>query len=114
VGGPSANETVTVDVLPPPNDFTFGVKRNRRKGTASIEVEIPVGGRVQLSGAGIKGVGRETIQAGEVALPVSPRGKAKRRLAKKGFATVRFDLTFTPIDGTAKTRSGTVALIKRP
>jgi hypothetical protein len=108
-----SDSTVTVQVLPPPNGFTFKVKRNRRRGTASLKVEVPVGGRLQLAGAGVRGLGLETIEAGRVALPVRPTGKLKRRLAKRGFATARFNLTFTPIDGNARTEQGSVALVER-
>lgn len=113
-GGPSPAATVSVSILPPRNDFQIGaVTRNRRAGTASVTVEVPGGGELELGGAGLKSETRDTVRAGQVALPLIPIGKARRALRRKGHARIAFEVTFTPLNGSPKSQGGSVKLLKR-
>ncbi len=100
--------------VPASNRFSFGkVKLNRKKGTATVQVNVPDAGVVLL--AGTKKVKKATKGAqGTVTLKltVRARGKALKALKKKGAAKVTAMFTFTPTGGTAASRSKTLRLIK--
>ena len=51
--------------------------------------------------------------AGEVQLPIKPRGKAKRKLAEDGKAKVRVEVTYTPDGGEPNTERKKIKLVKR-
>ncbi len=44
---------------------------------------------------------------------MASKGKAKRRLRKRGSSSVKAKVTYTPHGGTAKTKSKQLKLIKR-
>jgi hypothetical protein len=101
--------------LPPPdNDFSFGkAKKNKRKGTAKLTVEVPGPGQLELVGKSVKPSSAEAPGAGEVKLAIKAKGSAKRKLRKAGKAKVRVEVTFTPDGGTANTREAKVKLVRR-
>jgi hypothetical protein len=114
-----AFEFVPPNVLPS-NAFSFGkVHRNKRKGTATIVVNLPGSGSVSLSGKGVVPVKRPLLRfrqvagAGPVSLKVSPKRKTKKKLKKRGKAKVTISVTFTPTGGLPNTQSKGVKLIKR-
>jgi hypothetical protein len=109
-------------VVLPSNAFKFGrLKRNRRKGTATLIVVVPGPGILTLSGKGIVGKqpGRrakssKTVgSAGRVGLLIRSRGGAKRKLRRTGKVRVRAKVTYTPTGGTPNTKAKTVKLVKR-
>jgi hypothetical protein len=94
----------------PSNEFSFGkVKRNKKKGTAKLTVEI-VEGPGELGLAKTKKV-KSDDEAVEVAgatedkLSIKPKGKTKRKLRAKGKAKVKADVTYTPTGGEPLTQS---------
>jgi hypothetical protein len=105
------------------NEFSFGkVKRNKKRGTAKLPVEVPGPGEVEL--AKTKKVKKDTEQielttAGTgqdgivVKLTVKPRGKAKKKLNSKGKATVKANVTYTPDRGSPNTEDKKIKLVKR-
>lgn len=98
----------------PSNEFTLGKpKRNKKKGTAKLPAEVPGPGTLVLVGKGLKSVTEEVGAAGEVKLPVKPKGKAKGRLEDKGKAKVDPEVTFTPTGGNPNTQDKKFKLIKR-
>jgi hypothetical protein len=116
------------DGLPPPddglpsNEFSFGkAKKNKRKGTAKLTVEVPGPGELEL--ARTKKVKQDTEQVEatvrtaqdgiEVKLKVKPKGKARKKLNRKGKAKVKAQVTFTPDGGEPNTESKRVGLKKR-
>jgi hypothetical protein len=108
---------LTVDALsaPPSNKFRFGgVKVNKKRGSAKLTVNVPVGpGDLKLAKTGsVKGQ-RERIEPGEEKLTIKPRGKAKKRLNKRGKAKVKVRVTYTPEGGTVRTKSKKIKLVKR-
>jgi hypothetical protein len=100
------------------NDFSFGqVKLNKVTGTATLSVEIAEGpGRLKLAksktvkadGEGIKRVGAPP----RTKLAIRPKGKVRKRVNKKGKATVKARVTYTPTGGDLRTRSTWVKLRK--
>jgi len=110
-GATSATATATIEVAPASNEFTVGVtERNKRKGTATLPVNVPGAGVLELAGAKVKSHEAQADAAGEVTLPVKARGKARKKLRKKGKARVTAEITFTPEAGEPKTESTSVKL----
>jgi hypothetical protein len=105
----------------PSNRFRFGrLKLNKRKGTATLFVRVPGPGRLVLSKTQkLKGAKKRAKKAGNVRLPIRPRGKAKRRLAARaagkgvGRLKVKIRVTFTPDGGSPLTKQKRVRLVKR-
>ncbi len=105
--------------LPPPvalpsNEFAFGkLKRNKRKGTAKLTVELPGPGSLTLGGKGVKPEAREATAAGAVKLLVKAKGKRGKRLRKRGKVKVKAEVSFTPTGGEPNTQTKPVKLIRR-
>jgi hypothetical protein len=106
------------------NLFSFGrLKLNRRKGTATLVVNLPGPGTVGLRGKGIVSLpaqagGRAAVTkavaaAGAVKLSIKAKGKARRRLNHTGRAKVRATVTYTPTGGTPAVQSKSIRLVKR-
>jgi streptogramin lyase len=105
---------------PPPNGctdnaFDFGKpKRNKKKGTAKLPVEVPCAGTVELAKTKKVKADEETAEAeGEEKLAIKAKGKAKRKLNKKGKAKVKAEVTYTPDGGEPNTQEKKVKLVKR-
>jgi hypothetical protein len=99
---------------PPSNAFSLGkLKRNRRKGTATIQVRVPGPGRLVLSGRKLKRFSLILPRAGSFGLRIVPRKGLARRLRRKGSARVAFKVTFTPDGGSANTKSASRRLLRR-
>jgi hypothetical protein len=111
----SAHQVVKPPPPPPPppsNKFSFGkLKLNRHHGTAKLAVELPGPGDVALNGKGLTAVSKHPQAAGEARLRIKPLGKTKRKLLRRGKASVRPKVTFTPTGGTANTLSEHVELV---
>jgi virginiamycin B lyase len=97
------------------DDFSFGkVKRNKRKGTAKLPVNVPGAGGLALAKTKkVKGADKAAAAAGSVKLPIKPKGKAKKKLNRKGKAKVKAEVTYSPQGGTPSTKSKRVKLKKR-
>lgn len=113
---------VAVDALPlppsgdpPSNEFTLGkVKRNKDKGTAKLTVSVPGAGELDLARTKSVKADEELAEiAGERKLSIKPKGRAKRKLNRKGVAKVKAKVTYTPDGGSPSTESETVKLVKR-
>jgi hypothetical protein len=104
---------------PPPgakasNRFGFGnLKRNARKGTASLAVQLPGPGSVTLSGKGLVRQHAAALAAGRVELAVRARGGARKRLAARGQLAVSAVVSFTPTGGDAATATRRLKLLRR-
>jgi plastocyanin len=102
----------------PSNEFSFGtLKKNERKGTAKLTVEIVEGpGGLELAKTKQVKADDEAV-AGEgaaaVKLAIKPNGKARERLNDKGKAKVQAEVTYTPVGGEPNTQSKKVKLKKR-
>jgi hypothetical protein len=61
----------------------------------------------------VKAASNETVDGGEVSLPVKARGKAKKKLRRKGKAKVSFDVTYTPTGGSPNAQADGLKLVKK-
>jgi hypothetical protein len=120
-GGGSDIGAFEVQAPPPPepsNEFTLGkVKRNKKKGTAKLTVEIIEGpGELALSKTKKVKADDEAVEgegATEEKLKIKPKGKSKRKLRKKGKAKVKAEVTYTPDGGAPNAKSKRLKLKKR-
>ncbi len=97
---------------------TFKIGREKlypRKGTAKLKVRVPGPGRLSLRGKGLAKqrplrVARDAVtlgrkvKGGKVRLLVKPKGKAKRRLDRRGKTKIKGRVTFTPTGGSPSTQ----------
>lgn len=106
--------TLIAAPVKPSNEFKFGaLKRNKKKGTATLSVAVLGPGELVLSGKGLKKAKATATAAGTVKLKLRATGKAKKKLKKKGKAKVRVSVTFTPTGGDPATRTRPVKLKKK-
>ena len=92
--------------------FKFGkkVKRNKKKGTAQLTVNVGGPGALAVSGKKVKKRGKAAKQAGKVTLPIVAKGKAAATLKNKGKVKVKFNVAFTPSGGSTATLTKSVVL----
>ncbi len=90
-------------------------KRERRKGTVKLTVEVPGPGHLVISGDKVRsrskwprGQGDTKVNAG-----IRARGKAKRTLKRRGRVKVSVELAFTPDGGTQSEQGEKLKLKKR-
>lgn len=112
--------TVTVKVQPPGqgepdgvvNEFTFGkVKKNRKRGTAKLEVNVPNPGDLVLrKSKKVKGDEERADAEGREKLKVRPKRSTMEKLADTGKATVRANVTYTPEGGESNSKSKRIKL----
>jgi hypothetical protein len=95
--------------------FAFGkkVKRDKKKGTAQLTVDVGGPGVLAISGKKIKPRSKSMALAGKVILPIIAKGKARTALRNNGKAKVGFSLTFTPTGGAPATQTKSVMLKKK-
>jgi hypothetical protein len=92
--------------------FKFGkkVKRNKKKGTAVLTVSVGGPGTLAVSGKKIKQRSKAAATAGNVKVPIVPKGKAVKALRRTGKAKVQVQLVYTPTGGTPSTLTRKVQL----
>ncbi|HEX5983305.1 MAG TPA: hypothetical protein VFY69_03775 [Solirubrobacterales bacterium] len=92
--------------------FKFGkkVKRNKKKGTAVLTVNVSAPGALAVSGKKIKKRSKAAKKAGNVKLPIVPKGKALKALKAKGKAKVKVKLAYTPTGGATSTLTRKIQL----
>jgi hypothetical protein len=101
------------------NAFTFaGLKRNKKKGTATLNVNVPEPGELIGSGNGAKvsAAGATTSKAvtpGTAQLLIKAKGKKKRKLNETGKVKLSLAVTYTPTRGKLNTQSIKVKLKKK-
>jgi len=99
----------------PSNDFSFGkVKKNKKRGTAKLTVNVPGGGELELDKTKkVKADDESAEDAGKEKLSIKPKGKAKKKLNTKGKAKVKANVTYTPDGGSPNTEDKKIKLKKR-
>jgi hypothetical protein len=114
--GERINISATIE---PTGAFSFGqTTRSKKKGTATITVDVPNPGDLAASGKGVKAAGVATTSKavsgpGTTTLLIKAKGKKKKKLNGSGKVKLGVDVTFTPTGGTASTASTTVKLKKK-
>jgi hypothetical protein len=87
---------------------SFGLaklKRNKKKGTAILAVNVGGPGTITLTGAKVKKQTKSAAAAGKISIPIRANGKALKGLKAKGKAKVRFKVSFTPTGGSTASLS---------
>jgi hypothetical protein len=113
--GGDGSDVGAFELQPLPSDFSFGkLKRNKKKGTATLTVIVANAGRVDLRGTKkVKGRSVRTTIGGTVKLLIKAKRAAKRKLERTGKAKVNADVTYAPDAALASSRSRKIKLIKR-
>ncbi len=106
-------------VIVPTNKFSFGeTMRNKKKGTATLTVDVPGPGELVLAGNGVKAAGSARSAATTVAAPgvvqllIRAKGKKKRKLNENGKVKLNPSVTYTPTGGNPSTQSTKLKLKK--
>jgi hypothetical protein len=105
-------------VFVPTNTFALGaVTSNKKKGTATLTVNVPNPGELTGSGKGVKVasaavISKTVIAPGEVKLTIKAKGKKRRTLNETGKVKVKPKITYTPTGGDPSTESKKVKLKK--
>jgi hypothetical protein len=102
--------------LQPASDLSLGkLQRNRKRGTATLIVTIPLpgNGTVTLSGKGLKSQSRPVADAATIALPVVGRGAVRKALRRRGKRKVGISVTYSPVGNSAVTRTRKAKLIRK-
>lgn len=101
-GGAATATRSTVAASVPSNHLAVRRRIDRRHGTGTLIVSVPVPGTLTLTGTGIRRVRRHATKAGPVALPVRPRRALALRLARLHHARIEATVAFEPDGGTAR------------
>ena len=97
-------------VVAPSNSFTFGATtRNKKKGTATLTVNLPNPGELTASGKDVNVAGAAVISkavtARTASLLIKARGKKKHKLNDTGKVKLNPAITYTPTGGDPSTQS---------
>ena len=103
-------------VLEPSNVLSIGtVTRNRKKGTATLNITTPNPGTLAVGGKGAiakVAAADATVPAGPVRVKVRAKGKRAATLNQTGKVKLSLAITFTPSSGAPATQSLKVKLRK--
>ena len=117
---PFGNRVNVEAVFVPANTFTLGkTQRNRKRGTATLTLNLPNAGELTASGkgAGVAAAGavasKTVPNAGPAKLVVKAKGKKKAKLNETGKVKLNLAVTYTPTGGDPSTQSIKVKLKKK-
>lgn len=105
-------------VFVPDNTFSLGgTTRNKKKGTATLRVNIPNSGELTGSGKDVKVtgpavIGKTVTAPGDAKLTIRAKGKSLRKLNDTGKVEVTPRITYTPTGGDPSTQSRKLKLEK--
>jgi hypothetical protein len=120
-GGPFMGEPIFdfdfAVFVKPTNAFTVGaITRNKKKGTATLTVNLPNPGELTGSGQGVSAAGAavtsKSVTAGPAQLLIKAKGKKKRKLNETGKVKLKVAITYAPTGGDPSTQSVKVKLKK--
>lgn len=105
-------------VLNPTNSFTRGaITRHKKKGTASLALNLPNPGELTVSGNGVKTAdiagASSAVSAGETSVLVKATGKKRKKLNATGKVKLSLTITYTPTSGDPASQSVKVKLRKK-
>jgi hypothetical protein len=116
---PNSELGFNADVETPSNTFSLlGIRRNKRKGTATLTFNLPNPGDLAGSGHGatVASTGvvpSKAVPAGAATLVVKAKGKKKRKLNETGKVKLTLAVTYTPTGSDPRTQSVKVELKKK-
>jgi hypothetical protein len=104
--------------IKPTNTFKLGaITRNKKKGTATLTVNVPNPGELTGSGMGVNAAGAalisKTVSPGSAQLLIKATGKKKKKLNQRGKVKLTVGVTYTPTGGDPATQSVKVKLKKK-
>jgi hypothetical protein len=106
--------------IAPTNTVEVGTtQRNKKKGTATLNLTLPNPGDLTASGSGVSvasaggAVTSKSVTAGPAQLLIKATGKKKRKLDQKGKVKASVAITYTPTFGDPHTQSVKVKLKKK-
>ena len=113
VGALVATAGVAQAEAAPAKPFTFDhIKKNKKKGTAKIFLNVSGAGSLALEGTGRSNPDKEQANgAGTVAMHLKPNKKGMRKLRNQGKVKFNAVITFTPTTGQPYTQATQVNLI---
>lgn len=112
ITGAASPTGVALDPPPPSNEFSFGkLKRNKRRGTATLVVLAPGPGELALNGKGLVNH-RTTAEGGKVKVRIKAKGRKRRKLNRTGRVKVAAKVTYTPTFGLPATKTRKARLRK--
>jgi hypothetical protein len=96
----------------PDNVFNVtSTRRNKKRGTATITVELPNPGDLTATGKGART--SNVVGAGPAQLVIKAKGKKRRKLDERGKVKLPVSLTYTPTGGNASSQLLPLVLKKR-
>jgi hypothetical protein len=99
-------------IFEPDNAFRIAsTQRNKKRGTATITVELPNPGDLTATGIGARA--SKVVAAGTAQIIVNATGKKKRKLQKRGKVKLPVSLTYTPTGGNASSQQLPLVLKKK-
>jgi hypothetical protein len=107
-------------VVEPTNTFSLGqTTRNKKRGTATLTVNVPNPGELTVSGKGAREASAtgattaKSVPAGRVNLTIKAKGKKRKKLIRNGKVKLKPTITYTPTAGSPNTQSTKLKLKKR-
>jgi hypothetical protein len=119
LGGTAKPDIGAYEIAPPVASpacslFTIGtLKRNKKKGTATLTVDVPGGGVLTATGKSLKKASANATALGSFKLKLKASGKAKRKLDDQGKAKLKLTVRWAPTGNTAATQKHPVKLKKK-
>jgi hypothetical protein len=113
-GANSTCELMVNVTVEPSNSFSLGrIERNKFKGTAKLEVSLPGPGVVTVRGKQVKAASKSALELGPLRVPITPKGKAKKKLNGGGSVKVGVSVEFAPTGGASSSRSKKIKLVRK-
>jgi hypothetical protein len=111
----NAELLLNADIEPTSAFAVSSTTLNKKKGTATISLNLPNPGQLAatVTGATIAGSLSRSVTPGPVDLVVKAKGKKKRKLNTTGKVKVAITATFTPTGGTSSAQTLKVKLKKK-
>jgi YVTN family beta-propeller protein len=108
----SAPASKAIKVLPS-NQFKFGkLTKNRRKGTAKLQITVPAAGTLKLTGKKVRFAKKRAAKKGKVTLVIRPKAKANKALKQNHRLKARIRVTFSPTGGNARSKGKSLTLVR--
>jgi hypothetical protein len=102
--------------LQPSSAFSLGkLKKNKKKGTATLIVKLPQPslGTVTLAGKGLKTKSKAIAGTSTVKLAVVGKGRVKKALRRRGKRKVKIKVTYAPTGNAAATKTRKAKLVRK-
>jgi hypothetical protein len=109
-GGTTTTTTGTT-LVKARNDITVGkLSRNRRLGTATLELTVLEPGSAVLTGKGIKKATARFEKGGTLKVALKPTAKGRKGLNKRGSLKAKLRISYSPVGGDTNTIRHSITL----